>query len=304
MVSKVSSDRSDLAIVIPHYDDTDRLRRCLVSLLDQPDENLDRCEVIVVDNGSTQSLDRLRDDFPRVRFHDQPERGAGPARNLGVAVSTAPRIAFIDADCVAEPGWIARALEFSPPEDPELHRCVVGGFVGTFDETPPPRSGAEAFEAVFAFDFKTYIEKKGFTGAGNMLTSREMFELTGPFRAELSEDVEWSRRAVQKGARLIYDPLLRVSHPTRQNWDHLQRKWRRMTEESFLLWQDRGRGKGSWILRGIAVLGSIPFAIPRILASADLASWGERTRAIATLIRLRTTRFYWALRQAIGLPLR
>ncbi len=304
MVSDTPPERCELAIVIPHYNDVDRLRRCLAALFANPDDVKERCEVIVVDNGSAQSLDGLRAEFPSVRFLDQPERGAGPARNAGVASSTAPRIAFIDADCVAGPRWVTRALEFAPPEDPELGRSVVGGYVGTFDETPPPRSGAEAFEAVFAFDFKSYIEKKGFTGAGNMLTSRRVFDVTGPFRAELSEDVEWSRRAVECGARLIYDPELRVSHPTRQNWDDLRRKWLRMTEESFLLWLDRGKGRGTWALRGVAVLGSVPFSAVTVLASPDLASGRERARAIATLARLRATRFYWVMRQVAGLKLR
>ncbi len=39
---------------------------------------------------------------------------------------------------------------------------LTGGRVYIFDETPPPRSGAEAFERVFAFRQRDYIERKGF----------------------------------------------------------------------------------------------------------------------------------------------
>ena len=60
------------------------------------------------------------------------------------------------ADCVPATDWVATARKTAPAAD------LTGGRVDVFDETPPPRSGAEAFEAVFAFDFKSYIEKKGF----------------------------------------------------------------------------------------------------------------------------------------------
>ena len=95
---------------------------------------------------------------------------------------------------------------------------LIGGRVEVFDETPPPRSGAEAFEAVFAFDFRHYIEVQGFSGTGNLITRRDVFADVGPFRGGMSEDRDWSFRATAKGYRLIYEDGLRVGHPSRQDW--------------------------------------------------------------------------------------
>ena len=48
------------------------------------------------------------------------------------------------------------------------------------------------------------------------------------------------------------------------------------------------------------VLGSPVRDIPKFLATEKLAGWGERLSGIATLIRLRTLRAGWMLRQAMG----
>lgn len=285
----------EIAVVIPHYNDTARLARCLDALMPQAGEST---EVVVVDNGSTEDVAAVVSRHPGARLIREPRKGAGPARNSGVAGTTAPRLFFIDADCVPAPDWIAAgraALE---------GREIVGGAVGTFDETPGPRSGAEAFEAVFAFNFKRYIEVEGFTGAGNMLAWRRVFEAVGGFRDTVSEDVEWSRRATAAGFRIAYVPGVRVLHPTRADWPALRRKWLRITEESFALRAGQPWPRLGWAARAVLVLGSPARDLPRIAVSDRLAGWGERRRAMATLLAIRSQRAVWMLRQAIGLKIR
>ena len=285
----------EIAVVIPHYEDPMRLARCLEALAR---EDLSGVEVVVVDNASPTAPppDALKAAHPFARFVTEPEKGAAAARNRGVAETVAPNLLFIDADCVPCPGWIAaarRAVGAAP---------LVGGHVGTFDETPPPRSGAEAFEAVFAFDFKTYIERKGFSGAGNLLTTRAVFDAVGGFQGGVSEDVEWTRRAVAAGHPLIYRADMAVVHPTRQDWAALERKWRRMTDETWGLHrQERGRGGAArlrWAGRALLMPASVLAHLPRVMASGRLASGAERRRAAATLLRLRLARMGWMLRQA------
>ncbi|GIT93303.1 hypothetical protein JANAI61_37610 [Jannaschia sp. AI_61] len=278
------------AVIIPHYNDLDRLLRCLAALRPQV---VDGVEVVVVDNASTVDLTPLRQAHPEIRLVTETDKGAAAARNRGVIETTAPWLFFLDCDCVPKPGWLARALEQVTRAD------VTGGRITVFDETPAPRSGAEAFETVFAFDNRGYIEKKGFSVTANLLTTRDIFEAVGPFRGGLSEDLEWCHRATGQGATLVYDNALHVAHPTRADWPALERKWRRLTEEA---WGLRGRtlpDRIAWAARALAMPVSIPVHAPRILKHPDLASPKERTRAIATLARLRTSRAKWMLHQAI-----
>ena len=279
------------AVIIPHYNDALRLERCLSALTAG---GIDGAEVVVVDNGSTQPLDAIRATFPMVRFLIETEKGAAAARNCGVRETTAPLLVFIDADCIPAPDWLAMARKVAPRAD------LIGGRVDVFDETSPPRSGAEAFEAVFAFNFRNYIEVQGFTGAGNLVTRRDVFEDVGDFVNGVSEDRDWSMRAVAKGYRLIYEDGMVVSHPSRSDWPALRHKWRRLTSELCASNGFSARDRLRWGLRGLAMPVSALAHLPRIFTSPQLASPGERLRAAATLIRLRGLRMVWMVRQSLG----
>lgn len=281
----------EMAVIIPHHNDVVRLQRCLTELMKNETTG---CEILVVDNGSTQSLVAIQASFPQVRFLTEPEKGAAAARNTGVRHSTAPILVFIDADCVPAQDWLTVARQVAPKAD------LIGGRVDVFDETPPPRSGAEAFEAVFAFNFRNYIEVQGFTGAGNLVTRRDVFADVGDFVNGVSEDRDWSMRAVAKGFLLIYEDGMVVSHPSRSDWVALRHKWHRLTRE---LCASNGFSRSDrlrWGLRGLAMPISALAHLPKTLFSPKLASSSERLAAVITLMRLRFVRMGWMLRQAFG----
>ena len=282
------------AVIIPHYNDVARLRRCLAALRSQDRAGVD---IPVVDNGSTESLEAVKAENPGVRFVTEPAKGAALARNRGVAESRAATVVFLDSDCVPAPGWLAAARAAGGRAD------IVGGAIDVFDETPPPRSGAEAFETVFAFNYKDYIERKGFSVTANLVTARRVFEAVGPFVNGLSEDAEWCFRARDRGFRLVLDESMRVSHPTRSDWPALVRKWRRIAREMFALHMQAHPGMAGrlrWALRALAMAASWLPHLPRLLFSRRLRGTAERLRGAATLIRLRLLRSWWMLRQAAG----
>lgn len=279
------------AIIIPHYNDVARLLRCLDALMPQVSLQI---EVIVVDNASTDALDPVRSAYPNLRIVTEILKGAARARNRGVEETTAHRLFFLDCDCVPAPDWLATA--FAVAERAE----VVGGTVTVFDETPPPRTGAQAFETVFAFDNRGYIETKGFSVTANLLTTRDVFNAVGPFSAGLSEDLDWCRRATAKGFALVHEDSLRVAHPTRSDWPALERKWRRLTIEA---WGLKGGGSAArlgWGLRALLMPLSAVAHMPRVVRAASLNGFAERGRAMGTLARLRMARCGWMLRQAAG----
>ncbi|MFK7751204.1 MAG: glycosyltransferase family 2 protein [Sedimentitalea sp.] len=288
---KTSTINPSAAVIIPHYNDVMRLRRCLTELMRN---DLDGVEVVVVDNNSPMPLEEIAGEFPRFRFLVEPEKGAAAARNTGIEQTKAPLLFFIDADCVPAPDWVSVARKVAPTAD------LIGGRVSVFDETAPPRSGAEAFEAIFAFDFKTYVEKGGFSGAGNLVTRRDVFDAIGGFTNGVSEDREWTMRAVARGYRLIYADNLQVSHPSRQDWTALRTKWKRMTSEMFQLNGTDAKSRLRWTLKAMAMPLSAVAHVPKVVLSGKLASIGEYVRALTTLFRIRLTRMVWMLKQAAG----
>lgn len=278
------------AIIVPHYNDVDRLRRCLLALRPQLSE---ATELVVVDNGSTEDLAPVREALPELRIVTEPQKGAAQARNRGVTETSAPLLFFIDADCVPEPDWVTSAFAVCGQGD------IVGGAVSVFDETPPPRSGAEAFETVFAFDNQHYVEDKGFSVTANLVTRRAVFEATGPFDDSRSEDVDWCRRAKAQGFSLVYAGGLRVAHPSRSDWPALRKKWRRMTHESFGVNGTGPTARLKWALRALAMPLSVLAHTPQILTSSELRSGKERGAALLTLARLRLQRMVWMLTQVV-----
>lgn len=245
---------------------------------------------MVVDNGSIPP--------PRVpetvKLLIETQKGAANARNRGVAETSAGRIFFLDCDCIPAPNWVEVALSAGGDAD------IVGGTVTVFDETAPPRSGAQAFETVFAFDNRSYIARKGFSVTANLLTHRRVLDAVGGFQDGLSEDLDWCHRARASGFGLVHEDALRVAHPTRSDWAALRRKWLRLTDEAWGLTRGRRFARVSWGLRALAMPVSALAHVPRILWHPALGGMGERLAALTTLFRLRSLRMVWMLRQVLG----
>lgn len=274
-----------LSVIVPHYNDLDNLDRCLAALAAQTMPASD-FEIVVADNASPVGEAAVAARIAgRARLVVVAEKGAGPARNGGVAASRGELLAFIDSDCVAKPGWLAEGVKALAKWD------FVGGKVSVLVDDPRRMTPTEAFEAVFAFDFEDYITRKGFTGSGNLFVPRRIFDDVGGFRAAVSEDVDWSHRARAKGYRLGYAPAAEVGHPARRNWAELHGKWRRVNQEMFLLASGKKGGRLKWLARNAAMPASALAHTPRVLRSQALPDLRARIGALAILYRLRLWRF-------------
>lgn len=283
-----------VSVVIPHYNDLAGLTRCLASL-DAQTMLREEFEIVVADNASPVSRDAIEAVISgRARLTFVDEKGAGPARNGGVAVASGEILAFIDADCVAMPGWLEAGVAGLRDYD------FVGGHVAVSVEDPARMTGAEAFESVFAFDFRSYILDKGFTGSGNMFVWRRVFDEVGGFRPAVSEDTEWSHRATGMGFRLGYVPEAAIAHPARKDWRELSGKWRRLARERYLLTKEQPGARLRWLVRTWALPLSAVAHTPKVLRAASLPDAGARLRALGTLYRLRLWRFFEGHRQLFG----
>ena len=130
---------------------------------------------------------------PGVRLQHEIKPGPGLARNTGVAASTGEILAFIDADCRAHPDWLQsllQAIRSSPP------KTILGGDVRIWRSEGRTLDAIAAYESVFAYRFKLYIEQHGYSGTGNLAMFRQDFEAIGPFAGiNVAEDMEWGQRA-------------------------------------------------------------------------------------------------------------
>jgi GT2 family glycosyltransferase len=283
------ADLPRVSVVVPHYNDLDGLEKCLASLQAQT-YPADRFEVLIADNASPQGLAAVEAVVAgRARVLLVEERGAGPARNGAVAQATGEILAFIDSDCQATPNWLAEGVAALPAYD------FIGGRVTVLVDDETRMTPVEAFERVFAFNFEDYITRKGFTGAGNMFCPRALFQTIGGFKATVSEDVEWSRRAVSMGYRLGYAPGAIVGHPARRSWADLTGKWTRINAETFALSSGQRMQRLRWLLRSLMLPLSAVAHTPRVLFTRALTTPSQRLDALGVLYRIRFWRLFNAL---------
>lgn len=279
--------RPDISVVIPHYNDLDNLNLCL-SLLEKQTTPRQRFEIVVADNNSACGIEAVIDLCgSRAKVVPAPIQGAAAARNAALEVVQGKIYAFIDSDCRPVPDWLEQGLQALQGAD------VVGGRVDVDFADPANPTPVEAFEAVFAFDFKRYIEKEGFTGTGNMFVRRATFNSVGLFRNGLSEDRDWSQRARATGLGIVYCDRVVVSHPARRNWEELARKTRRVTRETIELKRASKTGAAAWTLYLFKVAVSPFIHSFKIVFSRKIHGATLKLAAIGVLFRLRWSRVVW-----------
>lgn len=297
MKAPAGGARPLVSVIIPHLNQPDFLRTCLESLAAQ-DWPAEQTEIIVVDNGSRALPDLAALGFPHVKLLTEATPGPGPARNRGIAGSSGELLAFIDADCRADPGWLSAAVAgLSAPDS----SGVVGGDVRIDVRDADRLTPLEAYESVFAYRQKLYISRDGFSGTGNLAMRREVHDEVGPFGGiQTAEDIDWGRRAYAAGRAAAYRPDMIVYHPARTTTAELQAKWRRHVAHFLVTHREQGGGNFAWIMRSAMVLASTVPAIALMLTTSRLSGLPSRVRGISVLIGIRVFRAREMLRQCTG----
>jgi glycosyltransferase involved in cell wall biosynthesis len=191
-------------------------------------------EIVLVDAESRDRTPAIAEAFRSrhpelLRLERRPcSRGGG--RNIGVSLSRADYVAFIDGDCVADSHWLASLRRDASP------RTVVAGRTLTIGK---PKYGdlerVELFQGGYDVTYPSC----------NLLYPRALFERLGGFDTTFvtAEDIDLNLRAVQLGASIRYDPEAIVLHRMRATfvrflyqafWNGYGRK--QLTEKHGSLW--------------------------------------------------------------------
>ena len=98
-----------MSVVIPTYERCDVITRAVDSVL-RP--NMGAFEVIVVDDGSTDSTQRVLDllDDNRLSYVSSTHLGAAAARNIGARRAQARWLTFLDSDDTVTSDWLSSML--------------------------------------------------------------------------------------------------------------------------------------------------------------------------------------------------
>ena len=176
-----------VSVIVPAHNAAPYLAEAIESIQTQAHGNLD---IVVIDDGSTDATAEIA-AVDGVRLRRQPQRGAGAARNAGLALARGEFIAFLDADDLWTAGRLGLQLTAAASQP---HLDLVFGRVEQF--ISPEIDAAEAGLYCPPGSSPAYL-------VGCLLARASAFERVGGFREDIQvgEFVDWYARAEELGLR-------------------------------------------------------------------------------------------------------
>lgn len=193
-----------LSVIIPCRNGLDTLPRAIASALALP---IDRFEIIVVDDGSTDGTsawlaERAAQDPRIVPLRRDADHGVSAARNAGIAAARAPVLGFLDADDVWDAEQIGRRLEWH-----EAHPETVLSF-SDYTTLLPDGTLQDRYRASWP-RFSRFVDGR----SGMLSLGSAAFSLLIGENPVCTSSVLASRAAVQAAGG--FDPRLRQA----EDWD-------------------------------------------------------------------------------------
>lgn len=282
-----------LSVIITSYNARATIGACLESLRAQTTSR--DVEILLVDSSADGTAAFVREAYPEVVVLGSPDRlYAGSARNVAIPRSRAPLIAFLDADCTVDAGWVDTVC--AAHDGPGL---LLGGSV---DNAPTRSLVAWAY---YFCEFNLWLPaargRAMSEAAGCCLSmKREAYDRYGPFlEATYSSDTAFQWRARRDGQRVQYIPSIRIIHqsPTglrhflRHTAEHRRGYARVKCRDRSLSASGRRREMALLTVTPILLMGATlvrlrvcPRYLPQFLAASPLVflgyaarSWGEFT---------------------------
>lgn len=188
-----------VSAIVPYRRTPDHLLEALHSLEEQTHPAL---EIIVVDDGSFDPRDGVLQDaakLPRVRVLHRVNGGLGAARNTGLLASTGRYLFPLDADNVAEPTFVARAVALLE-EQPEL--AYVTCWSRYVDEAGDDLDADHVTGYQPLGNFDALVEDVNIAGDAASVWPRRLFDLGFRYTEDVPAVEDW----------LLYRQFFRAGH--------------------------------------------------------------------------------------------
>ena len=192
--------RLRFSFVVPAFNSEKYISGCLERIESNmaPDD-----ELVVVDNGSTDSTRDLVSRHGRAKVLSAPDARIAGLRNLGARSTSGDIVAFIDSDCLLVDGWRTEAE--ATLRSPEVH--ATGSRVRVPDDEGWM---ARTWYAGGLSGTRPVL----YINSGNFVVKRTAFDLVGGFDERLvtDEDYDLGVRLNQQSLKVVENPAIAVLH--------------------------------------------------------------------------------------------
>jgi glycosyltransferase involved in cell wall biosynthesis len=200
-----------VSVIVPTYRRPRTLARAVASVLGQELPPGTELEVVVAvsDPGSDADVtaaDELAADR-RCRVVIAPRPGPAAARNAALAEARGEVVAFIDDDCVADPGWIRAGLDALESADLVQGRTVPDGVMGGYDDSLVIDPPSWLWESCNLFVRREVMDRAG--------GFDESWNPTGRDGDHWGEDTVLGWKMLRGGARAGFSNMAIVRHEVR-----------------------------------------------------------------------------------------
>ena len=240
----------DVSVVVPVRDGGEGLLR-LVEALRAQTLPAARFEVVIGDDGSRDGATDAVAEGERLRVLRGGRQSSYAARNRAARASRGAVIAFCDADCTPHPDWLERGLAAL-----DAGADLAAGEIRLL---APERPNAWSLLDVDCGLDQTRWVARGYALTANLFVRRELYDAVDGFdeRFPSGGDLDFTRRCIAAGARLVSAPAAIVDHPTCTDAGaFLRRAWFRDRN-----WAARKHADGEHP-SPMGVLGLVPVAGP------------------------------------------
>lgn len=209
---------STVTTVIPVRDDPEGLRATLDALAPSAPP------AVVVDDSSTDAtrIAAACSEHRVTLLRRSTWGGPAAARNAGWRATDTPFVAFVDANCEPDHGWVETLLPHFT--DPRVAAVAPRIAAAAGPELPPCLAAYEAVSSPLDLGRREAIVRPrspvAYVPTAALIVRRCALEALGGFDESLSvgEDVDFVWRLVAAGWTVRYEPRAIVRHPARPRW--------------------------------------------------------------------------------------
>jgi GT2 family glycosyltransferase len=213
-MNELKENEPTLSVIIPCRNEARFIGKCLDSVL-MNGYAVQRLEILVVDgmsdDGTRAIAQSYAESYRQIRVLNNPRRAIPCAINIGVAEARGEILMRVDAHTVLEKQYIERCARVLI----EYRAADVGGKLRIVarDNTVIGRTIVKALTqrvgvGNLRYRFAETEKPEVVDTVPFFCCRREVFEKIGPFNERLArvEDVEWKRRLVRAGGRIMLAP--------------------------------------------------------------------------------------------------